>query len=167
MKVVIWWKINFFLKRLIWVKLHCKVTCYFLYKHTNFIQSFFHIFEKSIFLFLVVLRGHNLRFNEGQNFRVVKKKKKLRKTWYKALITGESNAKHVLSTHRFIFEKVFPCSRNWFFYVFLEKKNHHLCVWEIKCVKILKCSFRHNTSTVRSKNWWNGRGEAMQPFLQV
>ncbi len=64
-KVVICCKINF-LKRLIWVEPHWKVTSSILYKHTNFYTNFFRIFEKSIYLFLVVLRGHNLRFNEAK-----------------------------------------------------------------------------------------------------
>ncbi len=32
---------------------------------------------------------------------------------------------------------------------------------------LVKCSFHHNTSPARAKNWWDGRGEAIQPFLSV
>ena len=39
-----------------------------------FIENFFHMFEIFI-LFLVVMRGLNLRFKEGQNFKLVSKRK--------------------------------------------------------------------------------------------
>ncbi len=33
-----------------------------------------------------------------------------------------------------------------------------------KTVILVKCSFRHNTSPVRSKNWWGGRGRQCNHF---
>ncbi len=33
-----------------------------------------------------------------------------------------------------------------------------------KTVILVKCPFRHNTSPVRSKNWWDGRRDTMHHF---
>ncbi len=40
-------------------------------------------------------------------------------------------------------------------------------LYEGKTVILVKYPFRHNTSPVRSKHWWDGRGEAIQPFRSV
>ncbi len=40
-------------------------------------------------------------------------------------------------------------------------------LYEGKTVILVKCPFRHNTSPARSKNWWDGRGEPIQPFPSV
>ncbi len=47
------------------------------------------------------------------------------------------------------------------------KKIPHLCYMRVKTVILVKCPFRHNTSPARSKNCWDGRGEAIQLFLSV
>ncbi len=69
---------------------------------------------------------------------------------YKALITLESNPRHVLSTRQFIQRINFTCSRNRFFYIFFKKKNLYV-IYVGKTVILVKCSFRHNTSSARSK----------------
>ncbi len=53
-----------------------------------------------------------------------------------------------------------------FFNIF-QKKNPSHVIYGGKAVILVKCPFRHNTSTVRSKNWCDGRREAMQPFRSV
>ncbi len=45
-----------------------------------------------------------------------------------------------------------------FIYIFLNKKNSSV-VYEDKTGILVKCSFRHNTSSARSKNWWDSKGE--------
>ncbi len=52
------------------------------------------------------------------------------------------------------------------FLYFYNKKTTYV-VFSGKVVILVKCPIRHNTSPVRSKNWWDGRGEAIQPFRSV
>ncbi len=52
-----------------------------------------------------------------------------------------------------------------FFYIFQKKKPSYV-VYGGKAVILVKCPVKKK-SPVRSKNWWDGRGEAMQPFRSV
>ncbi len=52
-----------------------------------------------------------------------------------------------------------------FLYFFQKKLSSVIYVGKI--VILVKYQFHHNTSPARSKNWWDGRGEAVQPFLSV
>ncbi len=52
------------------------------------------------------------------------------------------------------------------FILFFQKK-HLSVLYGDNTVILVKCPFRHNTSPIRRKNWWGGRGEAIQPFQSV
>ncbi len=53
-----------------------------------------------------------------------------------------------------------------FLYIF-QKKRPSYVIYGGKAVILVKCPIRHNTSPVRSKNWWDGRRAAMEPFRSV
>ncbi len=86
---------------------------------------------------------------------------------YKALITLESNPRHALSTDQFIQKINFTCLRNRFFSIFFNNKKPSYVIYGGKAVILVKRPVQKNKSPVRSKNWWDGRGEAMQPFRSV
>ncbi len=119
--------------------------------------------EKYIFQNSPFAERQNYNMFEGEpKFQIKKSQKRVIQSSH----CTKSNPRHVLPTHQFIQKINFTCSRNRFFYIYFQEKISYV-IYEGKTIILVQCSFHHNTSSARSKNWWDGRREAIQRFLSV